>query len=82
MIEGLNRILRGWANYYRVGHSSRIFSKIRNWVEKKVRRFVRKSQGRSGFGWKEWSKDVVYGKWGLYDDYEIRYYNLKAKPTQ
>jgi RNA-directed DNA polymerase len=80
MIQGLNDILRGWANYYRIGHSSRIFSKIRHWVEKKVRRFVRKSQGRSGFGWKEWSKDVVYTKWGLYDDYKIRYYMLKAKP--
>jgi RNA-directed DNA polymerase len=82
MVKGLNDILRGWVNYYRIGHSSRIFSKIRNWVERKVRRFVRKSQGRSGFGWKEWSKDVVYNKWGLYSDYKIRYYYPKAKPAQ
>ena len=82
MVKGLNDIIRGWINYYRVGHSSRIFSKIRNWIEKKVRRFVRKSQGRKGFGWKEWSKEVVYGKWGLYDDYKIKYYYPKAKPAQ
>ena len=82
MIKGLNEILRGWVNYYRIGHSSRIFSKIRNWVEMKVRRFVRKSQGKKGFGWKEWNKDVIYKKWGLYDDYLIRYYMPKANPTQ
>lgn len=82
MIKGLNEIIRGWVNYYRIGHSSRIFSKIREWIERKVRRFVRKSQGRSGFGWKEWNKEVVYGKWGLYDDYKIRYYKPKATPTQ
>lgn len=82
MIKGLNEILRGWVNYYRVGHSSRIFSKIRNWVERKVRRFVRKSQGRKGFGWKEWNKDVIYKKWNLFDDYAIRYYIPKVNPTQ
>ena len=82
MVSGLNDMIRGWVNYYRVGHSGRTFSKIRNWIEKKVRRFVRKSQGRKGFGWKEWNKDVVYGLWGLYDDYKIEYYDLKAKPVQ
>jgi group II intron reverse transcriptase/maturase len=81
-IKGLNDMIRGWVNYYRIGHSSRVFSKLRNWIERKVRRFVRKSQGRSGFGWNEWSKEVVYGKWGLYDDYKIRYYYPKAIPTQ
>jgi RNA-directed DNA polymerase len=81
MVKGLNPILRGWVNYYRIGHSSREFSFIREWVERKVRRFVRKSQGRSGYGWKEWSKQVVYEEWGLYDDYQIRYYQPKVKPA-
>src|SRR5215831_19180468 len=31
-------ILRGWVNYFRIGHSSRCFSKIQDWVEKKIRR--------------------------------------------
>ncbi|TYQ15348.1 UNVERIFIED_CONTAM: group II intron reverse transcriptase/maturase [Acetivibrio alkalicellulosi] len=82
LIEGLNEILRGWANYYRIGHSSRIFLSVKQWVEKKVRRYVRKSQGKKGFGWKTWSKEVIYEKWGLYNDYQIRYYNQKAKPSQ
>ena len=60
VIQELNPILRGWVNYYRIGHSSRTFRFVRSWVERKVRRFVRKSQGRNGYGWKEWSSQVVY----------------------
>ena len=81
LVKGLNPILRGWVNYYRIGHSSRQFSFIKQWVERKVRRFVRKSQGRSGYGWKEWSSQVVYEDWGLYNDYQIRYHETKVKPA-
>jgi hypothetical protein len=34
----INPILRGWVNYFAVGHSSECFSFIQDWVEKKVRR--------------------------------------------
>lgn len=82
VIQELNPVIRGWINYYRIGHCGRLFSRLKNWVEMKVRRYVRKKQGRFGFGWKEWSKEIVYGKWRLYNDYQIRYYNLKASPYQ
>ncbi len=35
VIELINPILRGWVNYFAVGHSSRCFSFIKDWVEKK-----------------------------------------------
>lgn len=38
VIEQINPILRGWVNYFAFGHSSRCFSYIRYWVEKKIRR--------------------------------------------
>lgn len=82
VVPGLNAIVRGWVDYYRIGHNARLFSFIRGWVEKKVRRFVRRSQGRRGFGWKAWSSQVVYGTWGLYNDYQIRYYEAKAAPAR
>jgi len=32
-----------------------------------------KRKGLKGFGWKRWSREEIYGKWGLYQDYRIRY---------
>ena len=38
VINLINPLLRGWVNYFAVGHSSECFSFIKDWVEKKVRR--------------------------------------------
>ncbi len=37
VIDKINPILRGWVKYFAVGHSSRCFSFVRDWVEKKIR---------------------------------------------
>ncbi len=74
VIGKINPVLRGWVNYFRIGHSGKTFSYVKWDVEKKVRRFVRKKQKRPGHGCKKWSKEVPYRDWGLYNDYQIRYY--------
>jgi RNA-directed DNA polymerase len=38
-----------------------------------VRRFAMKKRKRKGFGWRRWSSAVVYGAWGLFNDYRVRY---------
>lgn len=82
LIAEINPILRGWANYFRVGHSNRCFSMIKHWVEKKVRRHLMRSRGRGGMGWKRWSKDWIYGTLGLFNDYRVgREFVLKARPA-
>ncbi len=69
VIEQINPILRGWVNYFRVGHSNRCFSMVSQWVEKKVRRHLMRARGRQGMGWKRWSRDWIYGTLGLFNDY-------------
>ena len=56
VIELINPILRGWVNYFAVGHSSRCFSFVRDWVEKKMRRHLMRARQRRGFGWRRWSR--------------------------
>jgi len=46
----INPILRGWANYFRVGNSARCFGYVKDWVEKKVRRNLMRSRKLQGFG--------------------------------
>ena len=36
VISLINPMLRGWVNYFAVGHSSECFSFVKDWVEKKV----------------------------------------------
>ncbi len=79
LIEKINPILRGWVNYFAVGHSSRCFSFIRNWVEKKIRRHLAHARQRQGFGWKRWSRRWFYETLGLFSDYRVRY--LASSPT-
>ncbi len=70
----INPILRGWVNYFRIGHSSTCFRYVKNWVGKKIRRHLMHSRKRRGFGWDRWSNSWLYGRLGLYNDYAIRYY--------
>jgi RNA-directed DNA polymerase len=81
VIEVINPILRGWVNYFRIGHSSRCFSKIRDWVEMKIRRHLMRSRLRKGKGWKRWSSEWMNRQLGLYNDYRLRRPSLaKAAP--
>jgi RNA-directed DNA polymerase len=82
VIQAVNVVVRGWVNYFRIGNSNDAFGKVKYFIEQKVRRFVMKRKGRKGFGWKRWSKEEIYGKWGLYQDYRIRYLYPKAAPIR
>ena len=72
-VTRVNPIVRGWVNYFRIGNSSRELDTVRTGVERKVRRFAVKKRKRKGFGWTRWSSETVYGAWGLFDDYQVRY---------
>ncbi len=73
VIELITPILRGWVNYFAVGNSSRCFSFIKDWVEKKIRRHMMRARNRAGFGWKRWNKQWLYSVLGLFNGYRVRY---------
>jgi RNA-directed DNA polymerase len=75
VIKIINPILRGWVNYYAVGHSARCFAFIKDWVEKKIRRHMMRARKRKGFGWKRWSRQWLHRVLGLFDGYRTRYYH-------
>lgn len=75
-VAQVNQIVRGWVNYFRVGNSGDALQLVKYHVERKVRRFAARKSKRSGFGWKRWSRQIVYGTWGLFDDYQVRYLDL------
>jgi len=82
VIQTVNSVIRGWVNYFRIGNSNSTFNKVRDYIERKVRKFVMRRKKLKGFGWKKWSREDIYEKWGLYNDYQIRYIRPKATPSR
>jgi RNA-directed DNA polymerase len=82
VIQAVNAVVRGWVNYFRIGNSTQTFNVVRDEIERKVRKFVSKRQKRRGFGWRRWSREEIYQKWGLYRDYRIQYLYPKAAPAR
>lgn len=72
VIAEINPILRGWANYFRIGNSSRCFSMVKRWVERKIRRHMMSARQRCGMGWKRWSTQWIHGTLGVFNDYRLR----------
>jgi RNA-directed DNA polymerase len=82
VIDAINPVLRGWVNYFAVGHASRCFNFIRNWVETKIRRHMMRARKCRGFGWTKWSRRWMYETLGLFNGYRVRYTVLKASPAR
>jgi len=83
VIAKINPILRGWVNYFRVGHSSSCFSMVKQWVERKVRQHLMRARGRRGLGWQRWSSEWLYARLGLFNDYQLRRWSdAKVAPAQ
>jgi RNA-directed DNA polymerase len=81
VISLINPMLRGWVNYFAVGHSSECFSFIKDWVEKKVRRQLAHARKRKGFGWERWSRPWLYDTLRLFNGYRVRRNGPKVAPA-
>jgi len=67
VVKRINATLAGWVNYFRVGNSSRAFSEVRDYVERKVRTLLtrRKRRRKRSVGWRRWSNESLYDVLGL-----------------
>jgi RNA-directed DNA polymerase len=67
----INPILRGWVQYFRIGHSSKAFGYVKDWLTKKIRRHLMRAKGKQGFGWKQWSTKGLYAKYNIYSNFKV-----------
>jgi RNA-directed DNA polymerase len=57
IVANINAALKGWVAYFRVGHASRAFNEVHDYVEMKIRTLLsrRKRRRKTGGGWQRWS---------------------------
>ena len=51
LVDELNRLLRGWGAYFRVGNSSRKFQQVDDYVRQRLALLLSKKTGRHGRQW-------------------------------
>jgi RNA-directed DNA polymerase len=65
LVDELNRLLRGWGAYFRVGTASRQFQQVDDYVRERLVLFLSKKTGRRGRQWGRYSA-AVYRALGVY----------------
>lgn len=86
VLEKLNPIIRGWANYFRIGITSKTFGALDNWMFRREVRYVKHTHPNKP---KKWTKARYWGKlnherednW-VFGDKQSRRYLLKFSWTK
>ena len=66
LINQVNTVVRGWTNYYYYGNCSREFCKLKNYLNMKVRNYLRRKHAEKSKGYKKYPYSYLYGALGLY----------------
>jgi RNA-directed DNA polymerase len=76
--EHINPIIRGWVDYFSIGHSDHCFCQIRAFLERLVlqRMFDPEGHRPTRHEQREW----IYGTLGLFNKYQTRHYVPKPSP--
>lgn len=62
IVAKLNPIIRGWANYYKVGVSRKVFEELDAWMHKRARRYAKRMHPNKNDSWR---KKRYFGRFNL-----------------
>jgi RNA-directed DNA polymerase len=66
VIAKLNETVRGWANYFYYGNCSKSFAHLKNYMEERVRMYMRHKHRLKSRGYGRYPNDYLYKILGLY----------------
>ena len=64
VVEGVNRYVQGWVNYFHLHNSTRVFARQRFFLEQRMRKYLQKRRQRRGNGMKQWPASRLYKELG------------------
>ena len=65
-IRRINQILRGWCGYFNQGPVQRTYKIVMWYVEQRLRRWLMRKHKRRGTGYRQYSSESLYERFGLY----------------
>ncbi|MDO8691526.1 MAG: group II intron reverse transcriptase/maturase [Dehalococcoidia bacterium] len=65
IVDAVNRVLRGWGAYFRVGNSGEKFGQVDSYVRERLALFLSKKVGRPGRRWEKFGLEF-FRKLGVY----------------
>jgi hypothetical protein len=66
VIAKLNETIRGWANYFYYGNCSKSFVHLKNYMEERVRMYMRHKYRLTSRGYSRYPNEYLYKILGLY----------------
>ena len=65
-VARISSMLRGWCGYFDQGPVIDIYDRVRNYTDRRVRRWLMRRTGRRGTGFRQIPDEYLYGTLGLY----------------
>jgi len=66
VLEKLNELVRGWVGYFYYGNCSRDLTRIKGFLEERVRIYLRRKHGQKSRGYRRYPARYLYETLGLY----------------
>ena len=63
----LNPILRGWCGYFNQGPVTVAYRMVRQYTERRLRRWLMKKHKRTGTGYRQYPDEYLYETLGLFE---------------
>lgn len=66
VVGEMNRVLRGWGNYFHYGHSQSAMGRINHFAAERLRKWLMRRRQQSGPGYRHYPTRAIYHELGLY----------------
>ena len=66
VIRKVNEVVRGWVGYFHYGNCTAALSTLGKYLVRRIRIYLRRKHGYSGFGYKKYPDEYYYQTLGLY----------------
>jgi RNA-directed DNA polymerase len=67
VVKETNQIVRGWGNYFALGHHGDVFDQMNYWLTERLRRWLWRKHANASGKYKRWPSQVLYESHGLYE---------------